>query len=837
VALPIGAGIARLVVGRASGAKMETLLQDIRYGIRMIAKSPGFAAIVILTLALGIGANTALFSVVNGVLLNPLPYQQPDRLVAIYSKSKDFPQSSISYPNFLDWVRAQRSFSSIAAYREEDYNLTGMGEPERVAAEMISADFFSVLGVNPVAGRLFHAEEDLVGAQPVALISGGLWKRKFGSSPDAVGKTLTLNGVGYTVVGVVPADFRYQSGNFHNADVYVPLGQWNDSTFRDRRAGMGMDAVGRLNAGVTLQQAHADMDSIAQRLSDAYPDADKGSGITLLPLKQDVVGNIQPFLLVLLTAVGFVLLIACVNVANLLLARSTGRTREFAIRTALGAGRGRVIGQLLTESLVLSFAGGALGLLLAAWGTQAGIKLLPEALPRAQSVQIDSRVLLFTLAATVLAGIFFGLAPALKTSREDLHGTLKEGGRGSSSGRQRVQGFFVVVELAMALVLLVGAGLMIRSLAKLWSVNPGFDPHNTITFNLSYPTNLGSTPDAIRASMRQLHEAVAAVPGVEAASLTAGSMPMSGDSELGFWIEGQPKPTSPADSKTALFYAVEPEFLKSMAIPLERGRFLTPQDNEHSPFVIVIDDQFAKLYFAGQDPIGQRVNFTILDKSAEIVGIVGHLKQWSLDGDARSPVQAQFYLPIYQIPDQFMPLLARGAQFVARTQAAPELEMSPIRQALQKVNAQIVTYDIRTLDEIITRSLAARRFSMILLGIFAALALVLSCVGIYGVISYLVGQRTHEIGIRMALGAQRRDVLRLILGQGAKMALIGVAVGVAGSLALTRLMSKLLFGVSVYDPITFLAVAALLILVALAACYIPARRAMRVDPMVALRYE
>ena len=391
-------------------------------------------------------------------------------------KTKEFSHSSISYPNYLDWVRNQRSFSSMAAFREENYNLTGMGEPERVKAEMVSADFFSVLGVNPVAGRLLRPEEDQVGAQPVALISGGFWKRKFGSSPDALGKTLRLDGVGYTVVGVIPADFRYQSGNFHNSDVYVPIGQWNDPTFRDRRAGMGMDAVGRLKPGVTLQQAQADMDTVAQGLAETYPDADKGTGIALLSLKQDVVGDIRPFLLVLLAAVGFVLLIACVNVANLLLARSTGRTREFAIRAALGAGQGRVIRQLLTESLVLSCAGGGLGLLLASWGTQAAIRLMPEALPRAQSVQIDSRVLLFTLAASVLAGIFFGLAPALGTSRAGLHATLKEGGRGSSGARHRLQGLFVVVEMAMALVLLVGAGLMIRSLAKLWSVNPGFNP-------------------------------------------------------------------------------------------------------------------------------------------------------------------------------------------------------------------------------------------------------------------------------------------------------------------------------------------------------------------------
>jgi len=816
---------------------MDTLLQDIRYGIRMVAKSPGFAAIAILTLALGIGANTALFSVVNGVLLNPLPYHQPDRLVAVYGKTKDFSQGSISYPNLLDWVRTQRSFSSLAAFREENYNLTGMGEPERVKAEMVSANFFSVLGVNPIAGRLLRPEEDQVGAQPVALLSGGFWARKFGSSPDALGKTLALDGVGYTVVGVIPADFRYQSGNFHDSDVYVPIGQWNDVTFRDRRTGMGMDAVGRLKPGVTLQQAQADMDGVAQGLAQTYPDADKGKGVALLPLQQDVVGDIRPFLMVLLAAVGFVLLIACVNVANLLLARSTGRAREFAIRAALGAGQGRVIRQLLTESLVLSCAGGGLGLLLAAWGTQAAIRLMPAALPSAQSVHIDSRVLLVTLAASVLAGIFFGLAPALRISRANLQATLQEGGRGSSGARQRLQGLFVVVEMAMALVLLVGAGLMIRSLAKLWNVNPGFNSNKVVTFAVSCPITPHATPDAIRASMRQLQDTVAAVPGVEAASLNAGAMPMSGDSELPFWIEGQPKPATDAEMKMSLFYVIEPDYLKAMGISLERGRFLTRADNEHSPFAIVIDEKFAKLYFAGQNPIGQRVNLAMFNSAAEIVGIVGHVKQWGLAEDANSPIQAQFYMSISQVPDQFMPLLARGGIFVVRTQGSPEIEMGAIRRALAKINGEIVVFGTRTMDKIISDSLAARRFSMILLGIFAALALALSCVGIYGVISYLAGQRTHEIGIRMALGAHRNDVLRLILGHGAKMALTGVAVGIATSLALTRLMAKLLFGVSAYDPLTFVAVACLLILVALAASYIPARRAMRVDPMVALRYE
>ncbi len=816
---------------------MDTLLQDIRYGIRMVAKSPGFAATAILTLALGIGANTALFSVVNGVLLNPLPYHQSDRLVAIYAKTKEFSQSSISYPNYLDWVRNQRSFSAMAGFRQDSYNLTGMGEPERLKAEMVSADLFSLLGVNPVAGRLLRPEEDQVGASPVALISQGLWKRKFASSQEAIGKTLVLDGVGYTVVGVIPGDFRYQSGNFQNSDIYVPIGQWNDSTFRDRRASMGMDAVGRLQPGVTLRQAQADMDAIAQRLAETYPNADKGTGITLLPLKQDVVGDIQPFLLLLLAAVGFVLLIACVNVANLLLARSTGRTREFAIRAALGAGRGRVIRQLLTESLVLSCAGGGLGLLLAAWGTKAGLALMPDALPRAQSVHFDSRVLLFTLAASVLAGIFFGLIPALRASRAALHETLKEGGRGSSGARQRLQGLFIVFEMSMALVLLIGAGLMVRSLGKLWSVDPGFNPHHVLTFSVSCPTPPGAAPDAIRATVRGIQDTIAAVPGVQAASVSGGALPMAGDSELPFWIDGQLKPATEAEMKTSLLYIVEPGYRKAMGISLQRGRFIAPLDNEHSPAVIVIDEQFAQLYFAGQNPIGRHVNMPLFSRPAEIVGVVGHIKQWGLAEDSHSPVRAQFYMPASQIPDQFTPLMARGGSFVVRTEGAPETEVSAIRRALEKVNREIVVYDVRTMNRIISDSLAARRFSMVLLGAFAMLALILSCVGIYGVISYLAGQRTHEIGVRMALGAKRMDVLRLVLGRGAKMALIGVAVGLAASFALTRLMAKMLFGVSAYDPLTFFGVACLLIVVALTASYIPARRAMRVDPLIALRYE
>jgi len=815
---------------------LEQLWQDIRFGLRMLAKNPGFTAVAVLTLALGIGANTALFSVVNGVLLNPLPYWQPERLVALSENNGNFGEKSISYPNFLDWVRGNRSFSALAAYWADDFNLTGMGEAERVPAEMISASFFPLLGVKPVIGRAFRPEEDQVGAAPVVLISQGLWKRKFGSSPEALGKSLTLNGTAYTIVGVIPTHFHYASGNFHPSDVYVPIGQWNDPNFRDRKTHMGMNAVGRRKPGISFAQANADMESLGRHLAAEYPEADKGSGITLIPLKQDVVGNIQPTLLVLLAAVGFVLLIACVHVANLLLARSTGRTREFAIRSALGATRGRVIRQLLTESILLALSGGGLGLVLAAWGLKGALAVLPEALPRAEEVHLDGRVLLFMLAVSVLAGILFGLAPAFKNSLHDLQETLKEGGRGSSGPRHRAQMVFVVAEMALAVVLLAGAGLMIRSLSKLWSVDPGFDPHNVLTFDLTFPAAI-SSPDAIRASWRQIHDTLDAVPGLRASSLSAGAVPLQNDSELPFWLAGQPKPSSQAAMKMAFFYLIQPEYLQVMRVPLKRGRFLSPQDSEHSPLVVVIDDRFARLAFGSQDPIGRHVNFDILDITAEIVGVVGHVKQRGLDSDSTSPSQAQCYLQLSQLPDKLMSLVATGIGVAVRTAGSPLAQVSSIRHALGQVNSQMVLYNAETMDGIISDSLASRRFSMILLGIFAALALVMSCVGIYGVISFLASQRTHEIGIRMALGAERRDVLRMVLGEGVKMAVVGVAIGLVAAFGLTRLMASMLFGVTAHDPLSFAGVAVLLILVALAACYMPARRATKVDPIVALRHE
>ena len=816
---------------------LDMFWPDLRYGFRTLAKNRGFSLVAVLTLALGIGANSALFSVINGVLLNPLRYADADRLIALYARNPQGQNWSISYPNFLDWVRENRSFSGLAAWRSEDFNLTRIVEPECLPADMVSANFFDLLGVKPVFGRTFLPEEDRVGAKPVALISSGLWKRKFGSSPDTLGRTLTLNGTPYAIVGVIASDFYFNGNNFQQpADVFVPIGQYNDPTFRNRKVPMGMDAVGRLKPGVSFAQAKADMDAIGLHLAEAYPDADKDTGVTLVPLKQDLVGDIQPYLLVLMAAVGFVLLIACVNVANRLLARSTGRTREFAVRTALGASRGRVVRQLLTESILLALGGGTLGMLLASWGTQAALKALPGTLPRAQEIHLDGRVLLFTLGVSVLAGLLFGFAPALKTSHSDLHETLKEGGRGSSGTRHRLQGAFVVVEMALALILLAGAGLMIRSLAGLWRVNPGFDPHNVLVFDLSFPSTINS-PEAIRNTWRQIHDGLNALPGITAASLAGGATPLRGDMEVPFWLEGQPKPSTQADMRMTVFYMPQPEYLKILKVPLQRGRFFGPEDNEHSPRVIVIDESFARLVFGGEDPIGKRVNFDMMNTTAEIVGVVGHVKQWGLDSDSASSYQAQCYLPISQLPDQLVPLAGQRVRIMARTSGPPLAQAGPIRRTLAQINSQLVMYRARTMEDFISDSLAARRFSMILLGIFAALALVMWCVGIYGVISYVVGQRTHEIGIRLALGATRWAVLRIVLGEGSKLVLLGAAIGAVAALGLTRLMVNMLFGVSAHDPLTLAGVAGLLILVALLACYIPARRAMKIDPMVALRYE
>jgi predicted permease len=812
---------------------MTNFWQDIRHALRVLSNSRGFAAIAILTLALGIGANTALFSIVNGVLLNPLPFPNPDELYAVYSKTTSFEQSSISYPNFLDWQKQNHSFAALGAFRADDFNMTGAGEPERLHGHMISANFFPSLRLTPIVGRDFRPEEDRAGAGPVAILGDGLWKRKFASSPEVAGKNITLNGKSYTIVGVAKGLLPGLSPS----DVYVPLGQWTDPTFLDRRISMGTNSIGRLKPGVSLAQARADMDSVAQNLANAYPEVDKGTGITLIPLKADTVGNVQGILLVLLGAVGFVLLIACANVANLLLARSTGRTREFAIRSALGASPARVVRQLLTESVLLGIAGGALGLLLAKLAMRSMLSALADVLPRTDEIALDSHVLLFTGGLAILTGVVFGLAPAIKMLRPQLSDTLKEGGRGSSGARNRTQSVFVVAEMALALVLLVGAGLMIRSLAALWGINPGFDSHNALSFQTSLTSDPSVTADQLRAKYRESVRQFSSVPGVESVSVVGGSLPMTGDSEVPFWPEGEAPPANQNDMTFALFYLVTPPYQQALRIPIQRGRFFNDRDDEHAPAVAVIDATFARKYFPNTDPIGKRINVGLLNIQPEIVGVVGHVEHWGLGDKKHETLQSQLYLSVWQVPDRFWPLLANGSGYVARTTSSPLGVVSAIRAAAAKADPSSVVYGARPVEDIVAGSIATQRLAMILLSVFSALALVLSAIGIYGVISYLTGQRTHEIGIRVALGASSADVLRMVLGEGMKLTLIGVAIGVAAALGLTRLMAQFIYGVGASDPITFTGVAILLTGVALLACYIPARRAMRVDPMIALHYE
>jgi predicted permease len=813
---------------------MTTLSQDVLYGARLFRKSPGFTAIAVATLAVGIGANTMLFSVVKGVLLNPLPFPHSDQLVTIYGSTPGVERGPVVYLNFLDWQSDSRSFSSMAVYRNQDYNLTGTAEAERLSGYMISASFFSTLGVPPILGRTFRVGDDQVGAGPVVILGGGFWSRRFGSSPDIIGKALTLNGVSYTVVGVIPASFAFYG---HDRDVYVPIGQWNDPSFRDRGISVSAHAVGRLKAGVTLSQAQADMDVVARNLAAAFPVADKEVGVTLVAMKEDMVGNVQPFLLVLLAAVCFLLLIACTNVANLLLARSTTRLREFAVRAALGAGSTRILRQLITESVLLAALAGTLGFLFASFGVQTIGKTLPGTLPRVDEISLDARVLIFTLAVSVFAAMVSGLAPAFKGSRVDLVELLKESGRGTAAARHRPQRIFVAIEVAMALVLLIGAGLMLRSLSALWRVNLGFNPSHAITFNLSIPATARTTSTETRERLRGLDGQLSAIPGVQAVSVTLGSRPMIHDSFLPFWIDGRPKPDNENEMPQAMFYLVESSFAPAMGITLDRGRFVTPGDNENAPIVIDIDDAFARTHFPYENPVGKHVHLQQFQVEAEIVGVVGHVKQWGPGGDRKPAIEAQLFYPFMQLPEKLMQLAANGVAVVLRTEGDPAAVMAPVRKAVERHDSREVIYGVQTLDTVIAGSLAARRVTMILLGGFAALALVLACVGIYGVISFVVGQRTHEIGIRMALGAQRRDVTQLVLVEGAKMVLAGIAAGVTAALGLTRLMADELFGVTPQDPLTYATVAILLAAVALLACYLPARRAVRVDPMVALRHQ
>jgi predicted permease len=817
---------------------IEALGQDVLFGVRMLRKSPAFTTIAVMTLALGIGANTAIFSIVNGVLLNPLPFPHPEQLVILHASKANFEFGSVSYPNFQDWQKNNHTFSSMALSDGYYFTLTGTGVAEQLNGQFMTSDFFRTLGVKPMLGRTFTQAEEQPSAEPVVLISESLWKRKFGASLDVLNRRISLEGRSYAIIGVIPTNFHLAVRTLASRDVYVPMGQWRNPALKNRSAGMGMRGIARLKPGVSIEQANADMVQVSQNLATAFPDADKGVSAKLVPLKEQLVGTVRPFLLVLMAAVGFVLLIACVNVASLMLARSTSRMREFAVRTALGASRMRMIRQLLTESLLLAIVAGVLGLMLALWGTHTGLKLLPEALPRAEEIGLDLRVLLFTMTISLLAGTLFGLMPALKTSQVDPQTALKEGGRGMSGTRHPAQSTFVIAEMAIALVLLIGAGLMVRSLKQLWSVDPGFNPRNVFIFGYTLPPSMiNGNPDAIRAAYRNFDQEIAMIPGVEAVSQSWGGLPMEGDDDISFWLDGQPRPANTNEMSMTLVYNVGPDYAKAMGVPLKRGRFFTAHDNEKSPFVGVIDEVFAKKYFPDKDPIGKRIILNDGNRKMEIVGVVGHVNQWGLDADDAHPLRVQLYTSWMQTPDDFVRLAPSGIDAVVRYTGNLTSVSDAIRHNIQQMSNEQIIYDAHTMENSISDSLAERRFAMILLGIFAALALLLASIGIYSVIAYLVGQRTQEIGIRMALGAQRGGMVRLILWEGTRLALMGVAIGVVAGLALTRLMTNMIYGISATDPLTFFGVATVLMLVAIAACYFPARKAARVDPIQALRSE
>jgi predicted permease len=810
---------------------MDTLLQDLRYGLRMLRKSPGFTLVAAITLALGIGANTAIFSVVNGVLLRPLPYPDAGRLVMVYESTRDFRKNSIAYPNFLDWRRENHSFTGIAAFRGDDFILTGAGKPEHLSGEYVSASLFSVLGVRPLLGRGFLPQEDQQGAGGVVMLGYGLWQRRFGGTRSILGKSLTLNARSYTVVGVLGSDFRFRD----QADVYVPLGQWSAIELNDRETHPGLHSVARLGPGVSLAAAQAAMSSIAGQLAKEYPKSNAGHGVTVVEMKDELVGYIKPTLLLLLGAVGFVLVIACANVANLLLARSTARQREFAIRAALGADRKRVVRQLLSESVLLSLAGGALGLLLAFWGTRLVLAAIPDELPHTQQVGMDLYVLLFMLAVSLLTGVLFGLAPAFHSSNVNPQESLKEGSRGSGGGRHRTEGIFVVVEVGLAMVLLAGAGLMLQSIWRLWRVDPGFNTSHLLTAEVALSPTVTRSASSIRIAYQQMLDRVDSAPGIRADAIT-NLIPLSGnDDEIGVWLGRRPQP-SPDQMTSTLFYCTTPDYLRAMGIPLLEGRFFNNRDTTASRPVMVIDDVMAKHMFPGQDPVGKQINMMVIGP-AEVVGVVGHVKHWGLDSDDTAKIRNEMYFPFLQVPDKYMPEIVVGAHLVLRTGPDPLSTVSAVRSKVAGLTNDQPMYGVQTMDQIISGSLAERRFTMLLLIIFASAALLLASVGIYGVISYSVTRRTHELGIRMALGAERRDVLQLVVRQGMILAVIGISMGIIGALGVTRFLAGMLYNVKPTDPLTLLVVAVVLGGVALLACYIPARRATKIDPMVALRYE
>jgi putative ABC transport system permease protein len=798
----------------------ENLAQDVRYGLRMLRKSPGFTAVAILTLALGIGANTAIFSVINGVLLSPLPYKNPKQLVVI--KENDSP------PNVMDIQRQTRTFSQGGGINVEKMDYIGATEPVQVRVGLINAGFLETLGVQPILGRIISPGEDVQGGPRLAMVSNHFWQNYLGSDPHAVGNTIQLGGNSYTVIGVMPASFALPA---EHADVFVSL------IVRDPRAGAERDlhfmhTYWRLKAGVTLAQAQADMAAIDRRLAEQYPAEEKERNSQLVPLQEWLVGDVRSALLVLFGAVGLVLLIACANFASLLMMRALAERQELVIRAALGAGHGRLIRKTLTESLLLSVFGGAAGLLFAKWGTSLLLALRPEELARLSGIHMDTRVLLFVLVVSVLTGIVFGMAPAWIAARADVAGALKECGRSTTAGTMghRIRKILVTSELALALVLLVGAGLLIKGFSRLRSMNPGFNSANVMTMYLQLPrTRYGEIPKQTQ-FRRELLTRLNSLPGVQAAMVT--DIPLGGN-YVGhrFVIDGRP-PVAVGGEPKVQTLSVMGDYFRVMQIPLRVGRDFTPLDREGQPLVAIVNEEMVREFFPHENPIGVRISWagdTGRPQWMTVIGVAGDVKHSGLN----QPTDPAVYTPFAQNDEawrRFMTLAIRARD------TSPGL-VEEVKKQIWSVDSQIPVSDVHTMDELIAVSLAQQRFNMLLLGLFAALALILAAVGIYGAMAYAVNQRTHEIGIRTALGAQRRDVLRLVMRDGAKIALFGIASGIAGALALTRLMASLLFEVKPTDPGTFAGVAILLALVALAACYIPARRAMRVDPMVALRYE
>jgi putative ABC transport system permease protein len=813
---------------------MGTLLKDVRYAARVLLKSPGFTAVAVLAVALGVGANSAIFSVVNAVLLKPLAYTDPGQLVLINHNYKKIDlKASVSAPGYAYYRDNAKSFSDVAAFGPMNVNLTGEGEPERLQGMTVTANLFQALGARAAEGRTFASEENQIGNNRVVVLSDAFWHRRFGGLP-VVGKKITLNGETYEVVGVMPPGFQFgREFGPTGPDIWAPI------TFTPQQLDPNssltseyLGVVARLKPGVGVAQAQAEMNSIADDLRRQYmPGMDESNwGLLVTPLDEFVVGQIRAALWILLGAVGFVLLIACANVANLLLARAAARQKEIALRTALGASRWRVVRQLLTESVMLSLVGGGLGMLLAMWGVDLLLRLNDNRLPRASEIGLDRNVLLFTLGVSVLTGVVFGLAPAFHSSRVNLNDTLKEGGRTGRAGVSRlVRNALVAVEMTFAVVLLVGAGLLIRSFARLQQVNPGFEPRGVLALMVSLPSNKYADGPRRAAFMRDVLERVRALPGVKSAATTT-TLPMSGFNQSGsFRIENKPVAQG-QDPPHGDRWMVSDDYFQTMGVPLIRGRYFDARDNADAPPVAIIDEAMARKYWPGEDPVGQRIVFEGTAQQPrwrEVVGIVGHVKNQGLEGESR----VQYYVPYAQSansPNLFLAVRAAGD---------PATLAPAARGAIAEVDKDMPVYRVTTMERMVADSMAQRRFSMFLFGIFAAIALTLAVVGLYGVMSYAVAQRTHEIGLRMALGAQRGDILKMIVGQGMLIIAVGLAVGLLGALALTRVMSSLLYEVSATDPLTYAGIALLLASVALLASYLPARRATKVDPMVALRYE